>query len=129
EAAATYAEVLYYEHFGRPGQDVGMLTSFHYQLRFMDDPNLPIGLALASYPSEYDYGVYVYLKGALFFDALRMRLGDQDFFDFLKAYFTQTRYGFASAELFEQVAEEVCECNLDELFDLWVYQGGEIPGQ
>jgi hypothetical protein len=129
EAAATYAEVLYYEHFGRAGQDVGLLASFHYQLRFMSDPNLPIGLALASYPSEYDYGVFVYLKGALFFDALRMRMGDQDFFDFLKAYFAQTRYGFASAEVFEQMAEEVCECNLDALFDLWVYQGGEIPGQ
>ncbi len=80
-----------------------------------------------SIPSERDYAVFVYLKGALFFDALRGQLGEPGFRTFLQTYFTDYRYGFATARAFQATAEATCDCDLEDLFDLWVYHGGPLP--
>jgi len=68
----------------------------------------------------------VYSKGALFFDALRREMGDRIFFRFLKDYYAAYRYGFARSQDFQATAEQTCACDLDALFDLWVYKGGEV---
>ncbi len=73
-----------------------------------------------------EYAVIVYFKGALFFDALRQSLGAREFEAFLKAYYEEYRYGFVDSAGFQDLAEETCACELDDLFDLWVYEGGEI---
>jgi hypothetical protein len=127
EAAASYTEVLYFERTGGVGMATGYLTDVRALLREYPDPTLPIGKSVGEYPTPSDYTVIVYRKGTLFFDALRRDLGDQVFFEFLRVYFDRYRYGFASAEDFQTAAEETCGCDLDALFDLWVYQGGELP--
>lgn len=127
EAAASYAESLYYEATGDPRSATGLLDEDRLILRSMDETDTPIGLPVSEYGSEAEYGVYVYLKGALFFDALRNRLGEDGFSAFLQAYFSQHRYGFASAASFQSAAEATCGCDLADLFDLWVYEGGELP--
>jgi aminopeptidase N len=73
-----------------------------------------------------DYGLIVYGKGALFFEALRREMGDRSFFDFLRAYYERYRYRFATSEGFHETAEATCACELDALFDLWVYEGGPV---
>jgi hypothetical protein len=127
EAAATYAEALYYEHIFGVGRATGFLTDLRDLLRQHPDPTQPIGLSVAEYETWSDNLLFVYYKGALFFDALRRELGDPVFFEFLQMYFQQYRYGFAGSQEFQAVAEETCGCDLDPLFDLWVYQGGELP--
>jgi len=126
EAAATYAEALYYEQALGSGRATGFLSDFRAIVREHPDPMMPIGLPVGDYASTSDYAVFVYLKGALFFDALRRELGDRPFGDFLKAYYRQYLYGFASASGFQEVAEETCSCDLRDLFNLWVYEGGLI---
>ena len=128
EAAATYTEVLYYEESQGTGRATGLLSAFRELLRSHPEPGKPIGLPVGSYGTIDDYGLFVYLKGALFFDALRSRLGDDLFFEFLRAYFEAFRYGTATGEGFQSLAEETCSCDLGELFDLWVWRGGDIPG-
>lgn len=128
EAAATYTQVLYLEQTSGSGEATGMLTDFREQLRSAPNPELPIGESVASYQSTQEYALIVYLKGALFFDALRSELGDEQFFDFLHNYFEDYRYQIASSADFQAVAEMTCSCDLQSLFDLWVYQGGPIPG-
>jgi hypothetical protein len=126
EAAASYTEVLYEEkaHGAQAAQDA--LQSFKDELGYTKNPELPIGLPVGEYPSENDYGIVVYAKGALFFDTLRQTLGDDTFFAFLKAYYAQYRYGFATSADFQATAEQTCSCDLKKLFDLWVYKGGSI---
>jgi len=126
EAAATYSEVLYYEHTAGAGQATGYLTDLRALLRGHPDSTLPIGLSVGDYASPGDYGLFVYYKGALFFDALRRELGDKVFFEFLQVYYQQYRYQFAYARDFQAVTEETCDCDLDDFFNLWVYQGGEL---
>jgi hypothetical protein len=127
EAAATYAEALYYEHVVGVGRATGFLTDLRDLLRQHPDQAQPIGLSVAEYGTWSDNLLFVYYKGALFFDALRRELGDPVFFEFLQMYFQRYRYGFASSQEFQDVAEETCGCDLDPLFELWVYQGGELP--
>ncbi|MCZ6531320.1 MAG: M1 family metallopeptidase [Chloroflexi bacterium] len=128
EAAATYTQVLYHEQASRRGSATGMLSFFRDQLRDHPNPELPIGLAVDDYDTPLDYGLFVYRKGALFFDALRAELGDDLFFEFLQIFLERNRYKIASAEDFRATAEDTCGCDLDALFDLWVFGGGEVPG-
>lgn len=127
EATATYAEALYYEHTVGVGRATGFLTDLRDLLRQHPDPTLPIGLSVAEYGTWGENQIFVYYKGALFFDALRRELGDRVFFEFLQVYFQRYRYGFVGSQEFQAAAEETCGCDLDPLFDLWVYQGGVLP--
>lgn len=128
EAAATYAEVLYYEGTGDPGAASGMLSQLSSRVRSSPDPFAPIGLPVGEYASVSDYSTMVYLKGALFFDALRNQIGDEAFFNFLQSYFSKYRYGFATEADFQASAEAACGCRLGQLFEDWVTEGGEVPG-
>ena len=92
------------------------------------DPSRPIGQGVGAYRPDGEYVLMVYLKGALFLEALRAELGDDLFFDFWRAYYEEQRYKLAEGRDFQRVAEQVCECELDSLFNLWVYEGGEVPG-
>ncbi|HKZ54040.1 MAG TPA: M1 family metallopeptidase [Anaerolineales bacterium] len=126
EAAATYAEILFYERVFGSGTAAGLLRDYRSWVRSHRDPTIAIGLGIGDYASPSDYGLFVYIKGALFFDALRRELGDERFFSFLRAYFESYRYGFATASGFHSLAEQTCSCDLDSLFDLWVYKGGQV---
>jgi hypothetical protein len=127
EASASYLETLYYEAAGDVRTATGMLDEDRLILRSVGRTETPVGMPVGEYASESDYAVFVYHKGALFFDALRGRLGETDFRTFLQTYYTGYRYGFATARAFQTTAESTCECDLGDLFDLWVYQGGPLP--
>jgi aminopeptidase N len=128
EAAATYSEVLYEEGRHGSGRATGLLSEFRTWLRVHPEVETPIGMPVAQYEGLSDYGLFVYLKGALFFDALRTELGDERFFAFLHEYYDRYAYGFADAAGFQAEAEDECGCDLDALFDLWVFEGGPLPG-
>jgi hypothetical protein len=124
EAAATYTEVLYFESVKGSARQI--LDEFRSYLENASGADRPIGLPVSEY--DDDYALVVYIKGALFFDALRQELGDQVFFQFLRNYYAAERYGFASTVEFQAEAESTCACDLDALFNLWVYEGGAVPG-
>ncbi len=126
EALASFAEALYYERAYGLGRGTGYLSDIRAILRAIPDTTQPIGLGVGEYANENDYFTFVYQKGALFLDALRNKLGTDRFNDFLAAFYEQYRYGFIHAEDFQNAAEAVCTCDLQDLFDLWVYEGGEI---
>jgi hypothetical protein len=127
EAAATYASVLYLEHYDGQGRATGELSHYRAVVGPYFRGDLPIGLGVGAYPDENTYALIVYWKGALFFDALRQRLGDRQFFDFLKSYYAQYRLRTATTQDFQSSAEATCGCSLQALFNLWVYHGGPMP--
>lgn len=125
EAVASYSQVLYYENFVGTGRASSLLSYNRSQLWNHPDPTLPIGLSVGEYDPPGDYVLFVYSKGALFIEQLRLELGDEAFAEFLKTYYEKFRYGFATSEGFQNTAETVCSCDLTDLFNLWVYEGGE----
>ncbi len=72
------------------------------------------------------YGVSVFWRGALTLDALRREVGDEAFFDILKAYLQKFAYSNATTADFITVAETVSGSDLSALFDAWLYSE-EMP--
>ncbi|HMK09641.1 MAG TPA: M1 family metallopeptidase, partial [Anaerolineales bacterium] len=128
EAMASYAEVLYFERNGEPARARDLLSTFRGEVLSLPDTTLPIGQGFDDYGDWGVYGGIVYAKGALFLDTLRHQIGDEAFFAFLSDFFQQERYGVATGKEFQQAAEKACSCDLESLFDLWVWQGGQVPG-
>ena len=129
EAAATFTEILYYEAAFGPQRGTTALEGLRAIVESQaENPDLPVGLPVGEYENEFEYAVIVYLKGALFFETLRRELGPEAFEEFLRAYYQDHLYGFALPEDFQATAEATCSCDLDSLFDLWVYEGGPLPG-
>ncbi len=72
------------------------------------------------------FNVAVYYRGALLLHALRLNLGDDDFFAVLRAYLDQYLYQSVTSADFIRVAETVSGKNLAGFFDAWLY-GEVIP--
>jgi aminopeptidase N len=64
----------------------------------------------------------VYDRGALTLHALRLRLGDERFFELLRTYHERFRYGNASTADFINLAEEISGQTLGEFFQAWLYE-------
>ncbi|HRF50406.1 MAG TPA: M1 family metallopeptidase [Anaerolineales bacterium] len=122
EAFASYSEVLYFEAKDGPEARVEYVADFRrYYEAVLSDAALPIGLPVDGYPAESDYYAAVYAKGAVFLDQLREVMGDDAFFSFLQATYTEHRFGFVTGQDVQARAEAACACELDGLFDEWVY--------
>ncbi|MDQ4074741.1 MAG: M1 family metallopeptidase [Chloroflexota bacterium] len=65
------------------------------------------------------YGIIVYLKGTLFFQALREEIGDEPFFEALQAYYAENRFDIARPEELLAQFEETSGRSLDEFYREW----------
>jgi aminopeptidase N len=120
EGAATYAGWLWLEHAG--GVDASVDAKVHrvYPMEAFS-PNPP------GNPSPTNlYTNTIFDRGAMTFHALRLRVGDEAFFQILRTYTERFRYGNASTADFIAVAEEVSSQDLGEFFDAWLYDA-QIP--
>ncbi len=116
EGFARWAEVRFHEtHGGRSGPD-WLRAQYRrhpagarfWRLR-IDDPG----------PNRL-FAWAVYDRGAMAVEALRVRIGDGDFFTLLKAWTEQYRWGTATVEDFEALAEQVSGEDLDAFFTAWL---------
>ncbi len=95
EALATYSERLYYET-NQPG-----LLRWWYNARiYAYAPSGFVDTRLYNTASFRAYVNAVYLRGALFLDALRERMGDEAFLAFLRDYVDRHRGHLATADTF-----------------------------
>ncbi|MCW2851364.1 MAG: pepN 2, partial [Nocardioides sp.] len=78
--------------------------------------------------SEDLFGDPVYLRGAMTLQALRERIGDVDFFAFLKAWARTYRHANADTADLVAVAEQVSGQQLDQLFADWLELEGRPAG-
>ena len=121
EGAATYAGWLWMEH--REGGTLDAKVRRVYPMQSFS-PNPP-----GNPPPTNLYIDTVFDRGAMTFHALRLRVGDEVFYQILRTYLDRYRYGNASTADFIAVAEEVSDQNLEEFFDAWLYalQIPDIP--
>jgi len=123
EALATYTSGLYFA------------TGFRFQeiLRYWEDgygraaarkSGATMASPLWAFPNGDGYGGIVYSGGALFFHALRERMGDDAFFHALVRYREEFRWGLAQgADLLRILAEE-SPLPLDDLARTWLRTPG-----
>ena len=74
------------------------------------------------------FGEPVYQRGAMTLQALRERVGDPDFFRFVKRWAATYRQGNASTAQLVTLAEQVSGEQLDELFADWLERDGRPSG-
>ena len=77
-------------------------------------------------PSTDLFNASVYRIGAMTLHALRLTIGDADFFETLRTYVARFGGGSATTDDFIGVAEEVSGVELDDLFEAWLY-GDTVP--
>src|SRR5215203_1071619 len=64
----------------------------------------------------------VYYRGGMTLEALREKIGDLAFFQLLRDWATQNRYGNVTTPQFIALAEKESGMNLKAFFDAWIYQ-------
>jgi len=82
--------------------------------------DIPIGLPVADYDGA-EYSAIVYGRGPLFFVALKEEMGTSAFESFLNDYTESLAWGIATPGYLQTLAEKHCACELDALFNEWVY--------
>jgi aminopeptidase N len=120
EGFASYAEALWVEYVDGGAAFRQYLRDFYSTARRSRVlPGMPTLLTI--------FDGAIYHRGALTLHALRMRVGDEVFFDILRTYATEFRYSNVTTEDFIAIAERVSGESLGELFDAWLF--GELPSR
>lgn len=122
EALTQYTTLLYIEQrYGKEAARQMLEDSFErsYEILLEQDLDMPAGLPVAAYSGDL-YGAVVYGKGPLFFHDLRQQVGDETFYEILRTYFEDYRYGVAYPADFMAVAESVSGQELDPLYARWI---------
>ncbi len=68
--------------------------------------------------------INTYQKGGWVLHMLRRKIGDQAFWNGIRAYYAQYRNGNALTADFQHVMEKASGTNLTEFFDQWLFRGG-----
>jgi aminopeptidase N len=113
--------VLWEEHSKGEADARKMLVSFYDVARSSGQ-----GIVIGNPGPDNLFDRIVYDRGALTLHALRLRVGDEVFFEILQTYYERYRDGNATTEDFIGVAEEVSGEELEPLFIEWLYRS-ELP--
>jgi len=120
ESLTQFITLQYYiDEYGVGGGD-GFRASLTSRWERVAMAEIPIGLPVAGYQGA-EYGAIVYGRGPLFFEALRSVMGKDAFDSFMKEYTVSLSWGIATPEYLQSLAETHCSCDLQSLFDDWVY--------
>ena len=125
EGFATYFTLLFREHaYGRDDFVAGLREAADRVWRWYDDnPDYRIvhdGLDDMSRVTS----VATYQKGAWVLHMLRSRLGDEAFWQGIRAYYARHFNGTATTDDFMRAMEEASGDDLQGFFDQWLRQGG-----
>ena len=122
EALANYSTALYME---KAHGSAGLKRTLEnwQQIRQQwekDHPDEPIAQPLTDFQDrERAYGIIVYVKGGLFFQALREAIGDDAFFAALQQYYKAHRYGVAHPADLLSAFEATSKRDLSALYEEW----------
>lgn len=120
ESLTQFITLQYYaDVYGRNGED-GFRAGLEERWKRVGKADIPIGMPVADYQGS-EYGAIVYGRGALFFAALRDEMGTEAFDAFLREYTGLLSWDISSPEYLQSLAEQICACELDMLFEEWVY--------
>ncbi len=110
ESLATYCEKLYYEHYHPDSLSWWWTTrvDFYEPTGFIDAP-------VTSYEGFTPYTNATYRQGARFLEDLRVLIGDDAFFAFLRDYLTQMRGKISTPEVFFAILRSHTEIDLSPL--------------
>jgi aminopeptidase N len=124
EGFATFSEWIYDEMHG--GTSAAETFDELYAIPEGDpdfeDLWFPAPAAL-EHPSQL-FHTPVYDRGAMTLQALREKVGDATFFQILRDWYANNKYGNVTTADFIALAESVSGQNLQQFFEVWLYEEG-----
>lgn len=123
EGFATYAEWLWAEHTG--GDTVAETFDLYW-----DGPGAEEQFWTPAPGEPGPAGLFdraVYVRGAMAVHALRLAVGDDDFFEIVQSWTSEHRNGAVTTEDLIALAERVSGEPLQDLFDAWLYRTQRPP--
>ncbi len=120
ESLTQFATLQYYsDEYGASGAE-GFRADLEGRWAYVNNEKIPIGLPVADY-TDYEYSAIVYGRGPLFFEALEQAMGRSAFDAFMREYTETLSWNISTPETLQSLAEKHCGCDLDEIFNEWVY--------
>ena len=122
ESLAEYAMRLYIENLrGRDQAELMVRTRWQTPLELLRgrDQDAPVNLPVDAYSDGSQYETVVYGKGALFYDAMRDRVGDRRFEAFLQAYLQDNSWEIVGEADWLAAVDTLEEPSLRTLFATW----------
>ncbi|QGU94887.1 hypothetical protein GOM49_07025 [Clostridium bovifaecis] len=113
ESLTSYSTAYYFEKKYGKYCSQGTFTQFRLHLYPDENQSLPINSSVDKFTSWSDYSMIIYRKGALVFEDLRQRVGEEKFLQILKTYFDRYKFKNASIDDFLSVIEEIDEENVE----------------
>ena len=114
EGFATYVHLMFEaEHFGADLD--AMMREIHPQL-IAQEMGPPKGIAV---PELFDATVYI--RGAMTLHALRLHVGDEVFFNILRAHYERSAHGTTSTAEFLALVDELAGAEAGALVESWLY--------
>lgn len=120
EGFATYASALWVEHQYGSGAFQQLMRAWYRQIS--GPAFLQMSPIIGDPGPQRMFATAVYFRGAWTLHALRLRMGDDAFFDLLRTYYESYAYGNASIEDFIRMAETASGEPLGDFFDAWLYE-------
>ncbi|MDR0856055.1 MAG: M1 family metallopeptidase, partial [Clostridiales bacterium] len=129
EGLAEYSTTLFYEWSPsyRVTKQERMQTYIQAYYLFFDvykivtgTPNMAMDRPLQTFASPHEYYYLTYVRGVLFFDALRGTVGDKRFFEALRAYYAANAYKNAAPSDLVAAFERACGQSLSGVFEAWM---------
>ncbi|MGH2803478.1 MAG: M1 family aminopeptidase, partial [Thermoleophilaceae bacterium] len=74
---------------------------------------------------EHLFAGTVYDRGAMTLQALREKVGDDAFFRILRAWYADNKYGNVTTADLIALSERISGQQLDDFFDVWLYEEGK----
>jgi aminopeptidase N len=118
EGFASYGEGLWVEHVRGASGLKRFIESQYEEVSSYPQYYPPPG----SPPAHDLFNGGVYIRGGLVLHALRVKVGNDAFFEILQTYVKRYSGGNASTEDFIAVAEEVSGEDLTDFFQAWLYE-------
>jgi aminopeptidase N len=119
EGFATFTEWLWSEQHGEGTAQ--SLFENAYTNTPASDPFWDVKIGNPGKGNEFNGAVYE--RGAMTLQALRNRIGEDDFFKVMRAWVRIHRHGNASISQFVALSERISGTQLDGFFTRWLYRG------
>ena len=125
EGFARFSEWIYAERHG------GQTAQAAFDAVFARPPTSAVWSFPAAAPPNAAslFGTPPYDRGGMTLQALRVKVGDAVFFDIVRSWYRENKYGNATTADFVALAERKSRMQLDDFFQLWLYTAGKpAPG-
>lgn len=122
ESLTNYSTVLYWEAIEGEEAAERIIESFFitpYEFAQEQGNDRSVIGPVADF-SANEYGIFVYGKGPLFFDALRREVGDDTYFEIMQTYYAEHKYGIARPDDLFSIIERVGQINIEPLREQWL---------